>query len=158
MERLTYRTEAGDVKIKGNVFSKEESTIKDDCSRILKCFDKLAAYEDTGMTPEDIMSIINGCAGLYGFPDERITLFGKTLDHWFRLYEAEVNGLLLRLPCKIGDPVWSSVFTAFDNDGNDIPMKWPFSVSMLTEWGTGWFATREEAEAALAEMKERKNA
>ena len=63
--------------------------------------------------------------------------------------DAEEQGRLVVLPCKIGTPVWSSVMCRFDENGEEQPMQWPFMLSMMDEWGTGFFLTYDEAEAAL---------
>lgn len=80
--------------------------------------------------------------------------------------ELEEQGLLLRLPCKVGDTVWwiNSCYTfngvkrvdeeivksfVFDEDGLTIVM----SGIAMGEYGKTVFLTREEAEQALAEMK-----
>lgn len=63
--------------------------------------------------------------------------------------DAEEQGRLVILPCRVGTPVWSSVLCGFDEDGNEQPAQWPFVISMMDEWGTGFFMTKEEAEAAL---------
>lgn len=80
--------------------------------------------------------------------------------------DAEEQGLLLRLPCKVGDTVWwiNSCYTfngvkrvdeetvnsfVFDKDGLTIFM----SGIAMGEYGKTVFPTKEEAEQALAEMK-----
>ena len=68
--------------------------------------------------------------------------------------DAEEQGRLVILPCKVGTPVWSSVLCGFDEDGHEQPAQWPFVISMMDEWGTGFFMTKEEAEAALKGEKQ----
>lgn len=120
-------------------------------------YDKLAAYEDTGLTPETCKDIKSLCddyvdAGLdasfilaciaaarAGISSKRMTEISK----------AEADNRLIILPCKVGTPVWSSVMCRFDENGEEQPMQWPFMLSMMDEWGTGFFLTYEEAEAAL---------
>lgn len=63
--------------------------------------------------------------------------------------DAEEQGLLVHLPCKVGTPVWSSVMCRIDKNGEEHPAQWPFMIAMMDEWGTGFFFTREEAEAAM---------
>ncbi|MBQ7067030.1 MAG: hypothetical protein IJN92_09460 [Lachnospiraceae bacterium] len=86
--------------------------------------------------------------------------------------DAEEQGLLLRLPCKVGDTVWY-----IDDDDDDYPLK--FIITKIDVEENGYlryharekdncgkigfikddigktvFLTKEEAEQALAEMKE----
>ena len=85
----------------------------------------------------------------------------KKLAEYERLKE---QGLLLRLPCKVGDTVWTRKFaTRIDEeDGTEwticdikratvVPTK--FNLFMLAKWGDLYFLTKEEAEQKLAEMK-----
>lgn len=65
--------------------------------------------------------------------------------------DAEKQGLLLRLPCKVGDTVYSVV-----KDGLSIfelEFSLDFYVRRKDDFGKTIFLTREEAEQALAEMK-----
>ena len=91
--------------------------------------------------------------------------------------DAEEQGLLIRLPCKVGDTVYKLWYEPCHH-GNDTPDSWEcsgcedkcdlkkavfeFSVPCL-EWilqhmkyfgSRVWFLTREEAEKALAEKGE----
>lgn len=72
------------------------------------------------------------------------------VDRLRELVEAERDERIVILPCKIGTPVWSTVFCHLGDDGKEHPtFPWEFSVSMMDEWGTGWHMTEEAAEAAL---------
>lgn len=62
----------------------------------LRCMDRLAAYEDTGMTPEQIR---NAHETLRCFDDIGIKRGNEIVT-------AEAEGRLVVLPCKIGDTVW----------------------------------------------------
>lgn len=94
MERLTFKLDG-------------RNSVRLDNTRSLTgvVADRLAAYEDTGLTPEEITDIISGCRGLSG-DQYKITLFGEPLSHWQELFKEEEQGRLLRLPCKLGDTVW----------------------------------------------------
>lgn len=114
--------------------------------------ERLAAYEDTGLEPEEIVA---------GMPD--ITAIETELD---RYKCAEAEGRLLVLPCKVGDTVylpatddWDDIlsyevvemgidrdgpyFVINDEDHDHIPME---------ELGKSVFLTREEAKKALVAM------
>lgn len=60
---------------------------------IVGAIDRLAAYEDTGLTPEEV-------AGLCEM-DKR-----SRMAKMLRWEEAEAAGRLMILPCKVGDEVW----------------------------------------------------
>lgn len=69
--------------------------------------------------------------------------------------DAEEQGELLRLPCKVGTQVWK-IKKCFG--GGRIP-NWHeiynvnFALELLSDFGKTVFLTKEEAEQALAEMK-----
>lgn len=118
-----------------------------------RVLEKLASYEDTGLTPEEISK----WAGVVRFFED------ADISNLIDLAEADRDGRLIVLPCKVGDTVWFNTYknsatkcvgiqphiikclnVYFLTDGADIP-----------EWDIGKtvFLTREEAEAAL-EAKE----
>ena len=101
MERLTYDFAANgqhcwQVKGADNALCKEvcrdqgDSGCKD-CP-IAKAFDRLAAYEETGLAPEENKNLKNGIIP----------------DHWAELFKAECEGRLIVLPCKVGDTVYTA--------------------------------------------------
>jgi len=156
MERLTYDFAANgqhcwQVKGADNALCKEvcrdqgDSGCKD-CP-IAKAFDRLAAYEDTGLEPEEIKNLKNGIIP----------------DHWAELFKAECEGRLIVLPCKVGDTVYWIKGKAilevyiqwFETNaygwcacGTYPPMAIP--TFRFADFGKTVFLTREEAEEALA--------
>jgi len=95
--------------------------------------EKLAAYEDTGLEPEELKNLKNGTIP----------------DHWAKLFTAECECRLLVLPCKVGDIVYitgskyrAGRWETWVNTGK-------FRLSDLEKLGKTVFLTREEAEAAL---------
>ena len=127
---------------------------------------RLAAYEDTGLMPENVEALKLSAMGK---AIAEITEFdGLPIDRLRELAEADKDGRLVVLPCKVGDTVWitgsvrrsysEKVRTFFcgnpsygrgmaDNSvqmirttGCDIP---------IHEFGKTVFLTREEAEKAL---------
>lgn len=84
------------------------------------------------------------------------------------LAEADKDGRLVVLPCKVGDTVY---FRTYDCNGTiDLGIQ-PHKVTaimgntivrgryidiglLLDQYGVSWFSTREEAESALEEMKD----
>ena len=121
--------------------------------------DRLADYEDSGLEPEEIKeheAAYNECLTRTYGP------FKQKISQWL---QAEQDGRLVVLPCKVGDTVYMPDLE------KKIPVKVrvqgiSISVSGRTilrfggypaesAWGDGcgkdWFLTREEAEAALAQ-------
>jgi len=151
MERLTKRVTDGQAMM--------------DCE---KCKDRLAAYKETGLEPREVSAIVKEWSDL-------CTIVGECggIDRLRELAEADKDGRLVVLPCKVGDTVWitgsvrrlysEKVRTFFcgnpsygrgmaDNTvqmirttGCDIP---------IHEFGKTVFLTREEAEEALEAMKD----
>ena len=126
------------------------------CVKLDEIVARLAAYEDTGLTPEEIIEFLHQSNGP----------LHKKLGQWL---QAEQEGRLAVLPCKVGDTIYvipphgriteTTVRTFFFGHPShriearemrmirtinwDIPMD---------EFGKRIFLPREEAEAALAEM------
>lgn len=111
MERLTYDFCVGDkhcwqVKGADNLECREvcRNQGENGCTdcHIAKAFDRLAAYEETGLEPEDMKRAFN--------EDATLKLAGQILgmspDRLRELAQAEKEGRLVVLPCSIGDPVF----------------------------------------------------
>ena len=135
--------------------------------------DRLAAYEDIGMTPEEIKApftedaMINLAAQALGVEPSRLR----------ELAEADKDGRCVVLPCKVGDTVWivgavrklysAKVRTFFcghtsavrgDDDGGHIHMIRTTECDIpMQEFGKTVFLSREEAEKALQEMEGKKD-
>ena len=126
-----------------------------------KIQNRLAAYEDTGLDPEEIEDAV--IAAKLMAKSKIVSYFGVDADHIRELVQAEQDGRLVVLPCKVGDSIY------IPDLEKKIPVKVrvqgiSISVSGRTilhfggypvecAWGDGcgkdWFLTREEAEAAL---------
>lgn len=127
-------------------------------------FLRLAAYEDTGLMPEEIDMDHEAAETL------RQLCRGCDLDRLEELAEAEKDGRLMVLPCKVGQ----RVFALLDTDkhisecevkrigmGNKIGFIGLEPIGArgreygvaLNGFGKTVFLTREEAEAALEAMK-----
>lgn len=124
--------------------------------------DRLAEYEDPGMMPKDVkrMSNILLDVGIdYNCSWEYVKNW--LLDARLReLAEADKDGRLVVLPCKVGDTVYRLFVGNPDN-----PVIATLKINTVTEavkligkMGMhkyiGTFLTREEAEAALEAMKD----
>ena len=149
MERLTYRDKDGMAMMKERGGWKSGG------------IDRLAAYEDTGLEPEEIADFMKRW-------EQTVEIGGMLkkycIDHIRDLLHAEQDGRLVVLPCKVGDSVY------IPDLEQKIPVKVrvqgiSISVSGRTilrfdgypvesAWGDGcgkdWFLNREDAEAALS--------
>ena len=128
-----------------------------------KALDKLAAYEDTDLSPEEVRYLrwfVTG--GIHKVHD------GWT--HALELVEAEKDERLVVLPCGINDTAWyadkdadralmgyissyqilsdGAVYFEFTNIESDV--EWVSVELPVDDFGKTVFLTREEAEAALA--------
>ena len=146
-----------------------------DCPAFDKLIERLAAYEDTGLTPEEIKApftedtMINLAAQALGVEPIRLR----------ELAEADKDGRVVVMPCKVGDTVYM-IERIFDIDngvcdeicarkiighgGNNLNKLWLIgsggicNVSIfLSEFGKTVFLTREEAEKALRGMEGKKD-
>ena len=146
MKRLTKRVD-------GIAVLESWAIDKDPVSIIQRLCNRLAAYEDSGLDPEDIKkheAAYNECLTRTYGP------FKQKISKWLR---AEQDGRLVVLPCKAGSLIYvgrrPAIITRFfgyvreryfhavfcdENKGIDIPFE---------ELGKTVFLTREEAEAAL---------
>lgn len=69
-----------------------------------RVYEKLAAYEDSGLSPEEIESTK---AALMGKSLAEIKeLNGLSVERMIELAKAEAEGRLVVPPCKVGDTVW----------------------------------------------------
>lgn len=120
-----------------------------------EAWERLKAYEDTRLEPEV-------CAEYKKFEDECVSK-GVPFKRVVELLEAEKDGRLVVLPCKVGDVVFG-----FHGEKTILPMvaKWietntdgwciaaqytPMAPKFyrFSDFGKTVFLTREEAEAAL---------
>lgn len=108
---------------------------------------QLAAYEDTGLTPEEIKELLHDTTG---------PLHHK-LGEWI---DADASGRLVVLPCKVGDTVYL-LFAGNPNNPVISTLKINTvsdAVNLIGKMGMrkyiGRFLSREEAEKALEAMKD----
>ena len=160
MERLTYRDKDGFPMMKKRGGFKQGGV------------ERLAAYEDTGLMPEEAkrMSNILMDVGIdYNCSWEYVKNW--LLDARLReLAEADKDGRVVVLPCKVGDIVWANLdgmrhprkcVIEFANIGSHVTTIVFSTVDGLREqygvnpssFGKTVFLTREEAEKALEATK-----
>lgn len=164
MERLTKRDNDGQAmmdceKCKADWTGKHGKPM-DDCTALYcrnRLKDRLAAYEDTHMMPSDVTSMRMDMAII-------AALFnGVDVDRMKELAEADKNGYVIIVPCKVGDTVYfallgkiieKQVFSivAFSNSTR-IYCGGTSEYFRPEDIGKTFFLTREEAEKALEAMK-----
>lgn len=154
MERLTYRDKDGFPMMKKRGGFKQGGV------------ERLAAYEDTGLTPERCAEFARADAEGRYIVMRDAEQEGDALLR--ELAEADKAGRLVVLPCKVGDTVY---FRTYDCNGTvDLGIQ-PHKVTAIVgraivsgrytdavllpgQYGVSWFLTREEAEEALEAMKD----
>lgn len=96
-----------------------------DCPFEIAVCERLAAYEDTGLTPEEIKApftedtMINLAAQALGVETSRLR----------GLAEADKDGRVVVLPCKVGDTVW---FKTYKNNARDCIGVQPHEVTRIS--------------------------
>lgn len=148
MERLTY-FENGKWRMDFN-----------GCQYQANFVDRLAAYEDTGLTPGEIKSMQEE-----HFSGLEMAKLHSALMELKKYQEADKDGRIVVLPCKVGDVVYG-----FHGEKTILPMVakwietntdgWCIAVQYVpmaprfyrfSDFGKTVYLTREEAEAALKE-------
>lgn len=155
MERLTY-FENGKWRLDFN-----------GCQYRADFVDWLAAYEDTGLSPESVEALK---LSMMGKAVSEITEFnGIPIDRLRELAEADKEGRVVVLPCKVGATVYTEFcgeiiekyLGQFHVNGYTEPRLWAdidcgWTSTQHVRWdlavGKTVFLTREEAEAALKEV------
>ena len=152
MERLTRKEKDGTILI-------ERHTEVQDClsnymlPSDIAAVHRLAAYEDTGLEPEEVKAMAENVeTRLLTWCEAR---YGMTVGQLMDLGKAEQEGRLVVLPCKVGD----TVYRIFAPDGREpvisahTLMSADYIVRWIDKFGKTVFLTREEAERALEANK-----
>ena len=128
-------------------------------------YDRLAAYEDTGLEPEEIAKIREDVEN--GYMKSAARRYGISVDRLRELAQADREGRCVVLPCKVEDDVYINIL------GRTLPFT-VISVSQMAstptfkaqhgirlvyifkadDVGETVFLTRAEAEAALRREQE----
>lgn len=163
MERLTQKENDRLVFVKQDNGEYIPAYWDEDNFRAIK---KLADYEDIG-TPEELKELKENGA----FTGLELAQIAKMQKEWKVYKDAEEQGLLVRLPCKVGDTVYVQTrnfiselrITLVSVDTSDMSMyfSWMLNSGIYPnldgfsgyELGKFVFLTREEAEKKLEEMK-----
>lgn len=150
-----------------------------DCPFETAVCERLAAYEDTGLEPEAVETVKLALAAKHMVDLE--TLNNTPISRLVELAEADKDGRVVVLPCKVGDTLW---VTGRDNVPRSMALEAPdirtvctdednlcmstcnrkpggFCAYRLrndgTDIGKTVFLTREEAERAMQEMEGKKD-
>lgn len=161
MERLTFEGNFCEI-----ARCKEVKCPYDTACSQKQVWERLKAYEDTGLEPEAVETVKLALCAKHMVDLE--TLNNTPISRLVELAEADKEGRLVVLPCKVGDVVYG-----FHNNRQTIlPMvaKWietnadgwtvaaqytPMAPKFyqFSDFGKTVFLTREEAEKALAERR-----
>ena len=152
MERLTKRVD-------GIAVLESWAIDKDPVSIIQRLCNRLAAYEDTGLDPQDIISAVDMAKIACALHELNAYKDLGPIDHIRDLIKAEQAGRLVVLPCKVGDHILA--------DGREAIVVWFFGYKTgrylhaqfldnaectdipFYEIGKNRLSAREDAEAAL---------
>lgn len=133
----------------------------EDCPFETAVCDRLAAYEDTGLSPEKVSWMKEVVEAAFDNDTSRI-------ERAHNLHVADKEGRVVVLPCKVGDKLYR-VFAGeifehrvgsmkyFAIQGRWDIETYPFCPCVESSIGKTVFLTREEAEKALAEMEGKKD-
>lgn len=125
---------------------------------LLQMAERLAAYEDTGLTPEE-------CGEYKKFEDE-VVASGKTFGRLVELLHADKAGRVIVLPCSRGDELWTYCtypdkrvykFTVSDVstlNGRTVLNTLGLGTIRVEDIGRTVFFTREKAERAMEGRKD----
>lgn len=126
-------------------------------------WEKLRAYEDTGLTPEEVNDAVVGAKLMA--KSQLVSAFGVAAERLRELAEADKAGRVVVLPCKAGDELWTFYnypdeqvcsFTVTDIstlNGRTMLNTSRCGVIDARDVGKTVFLTREEAVEALEAMK-----
>ena len=159
MDRLTTRKSDGSITIES-------------ATKIAGAFERLAAYEDIGLSPEEIENTLaDFSAFLCYVTNGRMSKTNYTVEamrseadncimemcndcgerQFAEKYEkAEAEGRLIVLPCKVGDTVYTIEVFYEGGEWKKRIRDRKFNVSDVEKMGKWIFLSREEAEAALS--------
>ena len=131
MERLTQKIDGGTTWATVSAYENSRQFV------LGEAINRLAAYEDTGLTPEAVERYKEALSNITRSVGEGLQVINSLT----------ADGQLVVLPCAIGTEVWR---VNFDKRRRPIE-ELRFDVPLYYLFGKTVFLTREEAEAALKE-------
>ena len=127
-------------------------------------YERLKAYEDTGLEPEAVETVKIALAAKHMVDLE--TLNNTQISRLVELAEADKDGRVVVLPCKVGDTVWRIIRDGEPHITRDEVRDMYFAddmtpcvelvggrVTFTEKFGKTVFLSRAEAERALQEME-----
>ena len=113
-----------------------------------KVWEKLKAYEDTWLTPEEVNDVMAKA--------KLASAFGVAAERLRELAEADKAGRLVVLPCEVGTATYYIHYpiAVYPDKSEPEIKRGIFTLCDLDRVGRSVFLTREEAEAALEAMKD----
>lgn len=155
MERLTFEGNFCDI-----AQCKEIPCPYNDACSARKVWERLKAYEDTGLTPEEFHAYWVFLEDMIG--EQKVS---EALDRFRQLVKADKDGRVVVLPCKVGDGLWTfcshpveQVYSFTVTDISTLNGRTMLNTSRCgvidaRDVGKTVFLSREEAEKALEAMK-----
>ena len=129
MERLTFEGNFCDIaqceSVPGGSFCENGG-----CTQ-RRVWERLKAYEDTGLTPEEVPTAVE-MAQIYSIIEEnkRYRALNVTVDRIKELARADREGRVVVLPCKVGDTMW---VTGRDNVAREMMLEPPDIRTVCTD-------------------------
>lgn len=161
MERLTFEGNFCDIAQCRDSACRQDGT----CTQ-KEVWKRLKAYEDTGLTPEELKAALTKPLFLRVAAQAMDVDIGRLSE----LAEADKEGRCVVLPCKVGDTVWRIVRDGEPHITRDEVRDMYFAddmtpcvelvgvrVTFTEKFGKTVFLSREEAEKALQEMEGKKD-
>lgn len=154
MERLTIRTPNGAALIMGDSYTSEAAARADLMHRYLIAVDRLAAYEDSGLEPEEVIAAMHALMGKAIAEIEEFD--GVPVSRLRELARADKDRRLVVLPppAKFGEPKPECFYNdcsgiwclGYSHDGDDEPTE---RCKRCWYCDNGDYADGAEAETAL---------
>lgn len=123
MERLTIP----DVRVDEHTTRRSVIDVAAVREHAMKIYWRLKAYEDTGLEPEAVETVKLALAAKHMVDLE--TLNNTPISRLVELAEADKDGRMVVLPCKVGDTVW---FKTYKNNARDCIGVQPHEVTRIS--------------------------
>ena len=157
MERLTIP----DVRVDEHTTHRSVIDVAAVREHAMEIYHRLKAYEDTGLTPEEIKATLTE----HLFLRVAAQALGVEYSRLRELAEADKDGRVLVMPCKFGDKLYRvfgeeiQEFTVSNIKYMGLQHRWsvdttPFILYAENLIGTEMFLAREEAERAMEGRKD----
>lgn len=168
MKRLTERDEYGNADICGVASADLQCNLSfAQFNLVTDALNRLAAYEDSNLKPETVQVVVRALGKALS---ELVEFDGMTMERLKEVLDAEKDGRLVVLPCKVWDTVYLTRWwngTAFTEQNPPDQRKIQEFLVLkecvfanlgdgyinVKDFGEGCFLAREEAEAALETEK-----